>query len=227
MLKTIIYRGDFVFSVIYRTSIMYIIIIFAVRIMGKKSLGEFQPIDLVATVIISNLTSLVIEAPELPIITSIVPILLIMSYEVFVSLWVKRSDKLAHIIQGKSIILIQNGIINQNAMKELRFSIDDVLEAMRTKDVFYLEEVCLAIVETTGTVNIYKDPNAQTNIKKCSVPPMAVITDSKIIAQNLKITGFDNDKIVDILDKHNYNLDNILLMTLDGNGRYNITLREG
>ena len=117
-------------SVIYRTSIMYIIIIFAVRIMGKKSLGEFQPIDLVATVIISNLTSLVIEAPELPIITSIVPILLIMSYEVFVSLWVKRSDRLAHIIQGKSIILIQNGIINQNAMKELRFSIDDVLEAM-------------------------------------------------------------------------------------------------
>lgn len=194
--------------------------------MGKKNLGEFQPIDLVATIIISNLTSLVIEAPELPIINSIIPILLIMSYEVFISIWVKKSDRLAHIIQGKSIILIQNGIIDQKAMKELRFSIDDVLEAMRLKDVFYLEEVCLAIVETTGSVNIYKDPNAQTNIKKNTIPAMPVITDSKIIAPNLQTTGFSTDKIYSILEKNNLNIDKILLMTLDGDGQYNITLKE-
>ena len=194
--------------------------------MGKKNLGEFQPIDLVATIIISNLTSLVIEAPELPIINSIIPILLIMSYEVFISIWVKKSDRLAHIIQGKSIILIQNGIIDQKAMKELRFSIDDVLEAMRLKDVFYLEEVCLAIVETTGSVNIYKDPNAQTNIKKNTIPAMPVITDSKIIAPNLQTTGFGTDKIYSILEKNNLNIDKILLMTLDGDGQYNITLKE-
>ena len=214
------------FSVISRTTIMYLIIIFATRIMGKKNLGEFQPIDLVATIIISNLTSLVIEAPELPIINSIIPILLIMSYEVFISIWVKKSDRLAHIIQGKSIILIQNGIIDQKAMKELRFSIDDVLEAMRLKDVFYLEEVCLAIVETTGSVNIYKDPNAQTNIKKNTIPAMPVITDSKIIAPNLQTTGFGTDKIYSILEKNNLNIDKILLMTLDGDGQYNITLKE-
>lgn len=214
------------FSVISRTTIMYLIIIFATRIMGKKNLGEFQPIDLVATIIISNLTSLVIEAPELPIINSIIPILLIMSYEVFISIWVKKSDRLAHIIQGKSIILIQNGIIDQKAMKELRFSIDDVLEAMRLKDVFYLEEVCLAIVETTGSVNIYKDPNAQTNIKKNAIPAMPVITDSKIISPNLQTTGFGTDKIYSILEKNNLNIDKILLMTLDGDGQYNITLKE-
>ena len=214
------------FSVISRTTIMFILTVFAMRIMGKKNLGEFQPIDLVSTIIISNLTSLVIEAPELPIINSIIPILLIMSYEVFISVWVRKSDKLAHIIHGKSKILIQNGIINQNTMKELRLSIDDVLEAMRMKDIFYLEEVCLAVVETTGSVNIYKDPNAQSNIKKAQIPALPVIVDSKIIVQYLDITGFSKEKINSILDKNNYSIDKILLMTLDGNGHYNITVRK-
>ncbi len=213
-------------SIITRTAIMFILIIFSLRIMGKKNLGEFQPSDLVSTIIISNLTSLVIEAPELPIINSIVSILLIMCFEVFLSVWVKKSENFAHLIQGKSKILIQNGIIDQKVMKELRFSVDDVLEALRGKDIFYLEEVCLAIVETTGTVNIYKDPNAQTNIKKNYVPAMPVIVDSKIIYPNLKTTSYSSEKLQSILDKNNLTLDKILLMTLDGDCQYNITLKE-
>lgn len=213
-------------SIITRTLIMFTLIIFTLRIMGKKNLGEFQPSDLVSTIIISNLTSLVIEAPELPLVNSIISILLIMCFEVFISIFVKKSEKFAHIVQGKSKILIQNGIINQNVMKELRFSVDDVLEAMRGKDVFYLEEVCLAIVETTGTVNIYKDPNAQTNIKKNCIPAMPVIVDSKIITENLKSTTYSMEKLQSILDKNNITLDKILLMTLDGDCQYNITKKE-
>lgn len=213
-------------SVILRTTIMFILIIFAMRIMGKKNLGEFQPSDLVSTIIISNLTSLVIEAPELPLINSVIPILLIMCFEVFISLLVKNNENFAHIVQGKSIILIQNGIINQKALKELRFTVDDVLESLRNKDVFYLEEVNLAIVETTGNISVYKDPNAQSNIEKGIVPALPIIIDGKIIYSNLLTTGFDKNKIENIANKNNYVIENILLMTLDGNGHYNITLKE-
>ena len=61
-------------------------------------------------------------------------------------------------------------------MKNLRFSVDDVLEALRSKDIFYLEEACLAIVETTGAVNVYKDPNANTNIQKMGLPRKKIAT---------------------------------------------------
>lgn len=213
-------------SVIFRTVVMYIIVIFSMRIMGKKNLGEFQPSDLVSTILISNLTSIVIEEPHIPVIYSISAILIIMSLEVFISLWVKKSEKFAHIAQGKSFILVQNGILNQKAMKELRFSVDDVLEALRSKDIFYIEEAKLAIVETTGTVNIYKDPNAKTNIKKADIPAMPVIVDSKIICTNLSATGFGQDKLNDIMVQNNLTPDKILLMTLDGDGQYTITLRE-
>lgn len=215
------------FSVIFRTLIMYTLIIFTMRIMGKKNLGEFQPSDLVSTILISNLTSVVIEEPHLPIGYSISAILLIMSLEVFVAVLVRKSSKFARIAQGQSMILVQNGIINQKVMNELRFSVEDVLEALRGKDIFYLEEVCLAIVETTGAVNVYKDPNANTNIEKDTIPPMPVIIDGKVIDKNLSCINFSIKKLQSILDKNNYIPENILLMTVDGAGKYNITIKEG
>ena len=168
-------------SMVFRTTIMFFLVMFSLRLMGKKSLGEFQPSDLVSTMLISNLTSIVIEAPELPVLYSVVPILLIMCYEVFVSMAAKKNDRLAAITQGKIKILVKNGIINQKVMKELRFTVNDILEAMRGKDIFYLEEVNLAIVETNGTVNIYPDPKAQTNLEKAVIPPFAIIKDGKAV----------------------------------------------
>lgn len=213
-------------SVIFRTVVMYTVVIFSMRIMGKKNLGEFQPSDLVSTILISNLTSIIIEEPHIPVVYSISAIIIIMALEVFVSLWVKKSENFAHIAQGKSFVLVQNGVINQKAMKELRFSVDDVLEALRAKDIFYIEEAMLAIVETTGNVNVYKDPDAKSNIKKASVPAMPVIVDSKIIKRNLSVVGFEEDKVMEIIQKNNLCCEKILLMTLDGNGQYKITLKE-
>ena len=213
-------------SVVFRTVIMYIVVIFSMRIMGKKNLGEFQPSDLVSTILISNLTSIIIEEPHIPVVYSISAIIIIMALEVFVSVWVKKSENFAHVAQGKSFILVQNGVINQKAMKELRFSVDDVLEALRAKDIFYMEEAMLAIVETTGNVNVYKDPDAKSNIKKAAVPAMPVVVDSKIIKRNLSVVGFEEDKVMEIMQKNNLCCEKILLMTLDGDGQYKITLKE-
>ncbi|MBR2028897.1 MAG: DUF421 domain-containing protein [Oscillospiraceae bacterium] len=214
------------FSVVLRTIIMYVIIIFVMRIMGKKNLGEFQPSDLVSTIMISNLTSVVIEEPHLPLAYSISAIIIIMSLEVFSAVISRKSKNFSKITQGQSMILIQNGVINQHTMKNLRFSVDDVLEALRSKDIFYLEEACLAIVETNGAVNIYKDPNANTNIEKNTIPALPVIIDGKIIYRNINTLNVTNEMIYAILKKKNIVTDNILLMTMDGAQKYNITVKE-
>ena len=214
------------FSLIVRTAVMFIIVMFSLRIMGKKNLGKFQPSDLVSTMLISNLTSIVIEAPELPMLYSIVPILLIMCFEVFISVAVRKSSKIARLSQGKSMILINNGVINQQTMADLRFTVNDVLEAMRSKDIFYLEEVKMAIVETTGTVSIYPDPNAKTNIDKADIPPFDVITDGKINKENMALTGITEEKIHKILEKEKADINRVLLLLADGNCSYNLTLME-
>ena len=213
-------------SIILRTTVMFLLVMFSLRMMGKKNLGEFQPSDFVSTMLISNLTSIIIEAPELPILYSVIPILLIVCFEIFTSIIAKTSDKMAHILQGNPKVLIHNGVINQTVMQDLRFTINDILELMRSKDVFYLEEVNLAIVETTGAVSIYTDPNANTNIKKATIPPFDVIVDGIERYYNLDYIGISESKIDKIIQKENVSKENILLLLVDSNGSYNCTLKE-
>lgn len=212
-------------SIITKTTVMFLLILFSVRIMGKKNLGEFQPGDLVSTIIISNLTSIMIEEPDLPIINSIFPILLIMSFEVFLSIVVKKSVKLSDIIQGKSMILVENGVINQKTMKNLRLSVDDLLEAMRAKEIFYLEDVALAIVETTGAVNFCKR-NDSFDKEKTAIPALPVISDGVVLNENLNILGVNMSSIDKPLKKAKLNIEDVFLMTLDSNGKHNITVKE-
>ena len=214
------------FSVILRTTIMYIVAMISLRIMGKKNLGEFQPSDFVSTMLISNLTSIVIEAPELPLLYSVTPIMLIMCYEVFMSVIARNNVNIARLTQGTPKILIINGIIQQKTMNELRFTVNDIMEAMRSKDIFYLEEVKLAVVETTGTINIYPDPNAKTNIEKAEIPPFDIVVDGKAKFENLKFIGKTRQTVEKILTKENKNLNDILLLLIDGKGHYNLTVKE-
>ena len=157
---------------------------------------------------------------------SIIPILLIMCFEVFTSMAVRKNEKIAQLSQGKAMILVNNGIINQQVMQDLRFTVNDVLEAIRAKDIFYLEEVKMAIVETTGAVNIYTDPNAQTNIKKADIPPFDVISDGKLKKENLILTGITEEKVYKILEKEKTDISRVLLMLVDGNCSYNLTVME-
>ena len=168
-------------SIVMRTSVMFLLVMFSLRIMGKKNLGEFQPSDFVSTMLISNLTSIIIEAPELPILYSVVPILLIVCFEIFTSIIAKKNENMARLFQGSPKVLVLDGVINQTVMQDLRFTVNDILEAMRSKDVFYLEEVNLAVVETTGAVSIYKKPNANTNIDKATIPPFDIIVDNNTL----------------------------------------------
>lgn len=213
-------------SIVVRTTIMFFLVMFSLRIMGKKNLGEFQPSDFVSTMLISNLTSIVIEAPELPMLYSIVPILLIVCYEVFVSIIAKKNDNLAHIIQGSPKVLVINGVIDQKTMTDLRFTVSDILEAMRSKDIFYLEEVNLAVVETTGAVSIYPDPNAKSNIDKATIPPFDIVVDGKVQYENLAYIGIEKSKILKIMEKENVSVTDILLLLVDSNGHYNCVRKE-
>ena len=111
-------------------------------------------------------------------------------------------------------------------MNELRFTVSDILEAMRSKDIFYLEEINLAVVETTGAVSIYPDPNSLTNIKKAVIPPFDIITDGAMKYENLKYINISEDKINKILEKENKSVNDILLLMVDSNGKYNCVVKE-
>ena len=138
------------FIVFFRTLIIYVIIIVCLRIMGKRQLGELQPSEFVIAILISNIATLSIEDTDIPLLGAVVPIITLMSSEVILSYITLKSGKAQIMVTGNPVPVIRNGSIDQKSMRDLRFSIEDLMSQLRINGIFDVQEVAWAIVETNG-----------------------------------------------------------------------------
>ncbi len=119
-----------------RAVILYITVITCVRIMGKRQIGELQPSELVITILISEIAAIPMQDTDLPLINTIVPLLILVSLEIITSAISIKSQKFRNLMQGNSMIIIKNGVLDQKQIKRLRLSVEDILEALRKKRYF-------------------------------------------------------------------------------------------
>lgn len=203
-----------------RSLILYIIVIFGLRIMGKRQLGQLQPSELVITILISNIATLPIENSDVPLILGIIPILTLMCFEVILSVLTLKSIRFRRLIWGNTRILIQKGKINQQELSNLRYSVDDLMEQLRINGIFDLREVEFAVTETTGQLSICKKKSFETlNAKTAGIkvnetpPPSIVISDRKILSEGMKNCMLSQKELDRILKKEGYKPEEIFLMT--------------
>ena len=146
---------------ICRTIIIYLCVLFAMRLMGKRQLGELQPEELVSTILISNLASISIESEEVPITSSLIPLFLIAALELLGSVLSFRSQKFFNFLSGRPKTVILDGQIDQKALRMLRLTTADLMEALRGKDVFDPRDVSYAVVETNGSLSVALRPERE------------------------------------------------------------------
>lgn len=211
--------------ILLRSIILYIIVVSAVRLMGKRQLGELQPSELVITILISNIATLPLEDTDIPLIIGITPILALVCYEVFVSWLILRLPYFRKIMYGSSKIIISNGKINRKVLRELRLSVDDIMTAMRTQQIFDISEVQYAIVETTGSISIMKKQSKDTPTRDdiglspvSADPPQVVVSDGKPLPVTLKSMGYNEKFVENCAKKAGISVADIFIMTADGQG---------
>ncbi len=146
--------------IILRCIILYFSVSIAVRIMGKRQIGELQPCELVITILISELASMPIQDTNMPILYGILPIITLAALEITVSTLTLKSVKFRHMLYGKPITIIRDGKINQKEMTRARMSIDDLVEAMHAEGIANIRNIGLAILETNGNVSVIDKQNA-------------------------------------------------------------------
>ena len=183
---------------IFRTILIYLCVLFAMRLMGKRQLGELQPEELVSTILISNLASISIESEEVPVTASLIPLFLIAALELLGSILSFRSQRFFNLMSGRPKTVILNGEIDQDALRTLRLTAADLMEALRGKDVFDPREVSYAVVETNGSLSVALRPErepatlADLSIKvqqaQATVP---FVLDGQVLEENLRICGKD------------------------------------
>lgn len=141
--------------VFFRTIILYFVIILAVRIMGKRQIGELQSSELVVTILISELAAIPMQESERPFLFGLIPIITLVCFELIFSYIGMSSTKVRRIIVGSPSIIIKNGVISQKEMRRQRYSIDDLLEDVRFAGCKSLDEVEFAVLEANGKLSVF------------------------------------------------------------------------
>ncbi len=203
-----------------RTAIIYVFLIAALRVTGKRQLGELQPIELVVTLLISDLASVPMQESGAPLLTGLIPIAVLVSLELILSALMMKSNTLSRLISGNPIVLIQNGKLSVRALRRLRLTVEDLLEALRQQDIFDLRDVQYAIAETNGKISVFK---TQTPPATAAVP---LVSDGKLIDWALQMTDIPEKWIHKTLAQNGCTIADTLLLSADSKRRYYL-IRKG
>lgn len=141
-------------TVLLRTVLIYAILIVIMRLMGKRQIGELEVSELITTFLISEIVSLPITEPEIPLLHAIVPIITLLALEVIISMALSKSPKLKNILTARPATLIKDGVILQKAMRDSRLSFDELFSELRNQSIDDISQIKYAILEQNGKITV-------------------------------------------------------------------------
>ncbi len=205
-----------------RTVVLYLVLIFVIRMMGKRQIGEMEPSEFVVTMLIANLASIPMQDSGIPLYSGLVPILTVLGVELILSALNMRSVKLRRLLCGKPVILIDNGKILQENLRKTRVTMDELTELLRGKDVLTPEAVQYAILETNGNLSVFPYPkykpaaarDAGISVKKQHLP-YTIITDGYVYRDNLALSGKNEAWLSRVLREKKADISSTWLLTVD------------
>lgn len=210
-----------------RAVIIYLFVLIVVRLMGKRQVGEMQPFELVITLIIADLACIPMAEVAVPLGHGLIPIFTLLVIHFLLCFISRKSMKARYLVSGRPAIVISPSGINYKELKKLNMTLDDLIESIRGCEIFNIDEVAYAIIETNGKMccipTSANSPATREDLKIKTPPaalPVNLIMDGKLMKENLALCGIDNDYIGKILKKADINeVKQVLLLTLDNNGK--------
>lgn len=216
-----------------RTILLYLIIVFTLRVLGKRQVGEMEPAELVVTILISDLAAVPMQDIGIPLLVGVIPIITLLAMELFSSEASMRSVRFRAFLCGKPVFIIREGVIDQKAMAKNRLTLDELFICLRQEGILDISTVQYAVLETNGQMTIFPyakhaalTPMDAGKSVKDSAYPIIVIDDGRLLKENLQATGHDERFLHSLLAKESAAPEDIFLMTLDRTGKTNIVKKE-
>lgn len=209
-------------TIFIRTIIIYTFVLVAIRLMGKREIGQLQPYELVVTIMIADVASLPMQDVSIPLIQGVVPIMGLLFAQIVASVLSFKSKIIHKYISGKPTILVANGKILEENLKKQKYSIETMLEQIRVCGYTSLLDLDYVILETSGQISVIpKAENQAVTIKDMKIQPKykgytrTIILDGTIIESNLQALGRSKNWLMEQLKRFETELKTTLLFTCD------------
>ena len=206
-----------------RTVVLYLLLLAVIRLMGKRQIGQMEPSEFVVTMLVANLASIPMQDGGIPLFSGVVPILTVLGAELILSVLSMKSLRFRKLLCGKPVILIENGTILQQNLRKTRITLDELTGHLREKNVLDLRSVQYAILETNGNLSVFPFPKDRpASAREAGVQtkkqyfPITVVSDGKLLRENLKIAKKDTRWVQRVLKEQQAQLQDTWLLTVDG-----------
>lgn len=207
-------------TVLIRTTIIYFFLLIALRLTGKRQVGELQVSELIITFMISELAASPIQDLSIPIIYSIIPIVFLLCAEIILSFLATKSKTLKKLFFGNPSMIIRKGKLDQKELGRLRIGINDFLGELRLKDAGDINDVEYAILEENGKLSVFlKDKDG------CELTH-AIIVDGDVNETNLRYANKNERWLNNYLEKNKLSQKQIFLMTVNDQNEVYIIKKE-
>ena len=208
--------------VVFRTLLFYSALVAVVRLMGKRQVGQMEPSEFVVTMLIANLASVPLEDWSIPVWGGLVPMGIVFVCERVVSTLCLKSIGARRLLCGKPVILIENGRLMEENLRRTRVNLDELSGHLREQGILRMETVQFAILETNGSITVFPFPRYAPAQAGPGTPdqemPYTVISDGRILADNLRLLGRDEPWLRRKLHGRGLTPDRVFLMTLTKSG---------
>ena len=183
-------------TIFIRTLIIFVSIIILMRLLGKRQLREMELSELIVSVLLADMAATPLQDTSIPLSNGLIPIITLFACELVISGGMLASIKFRLLMCGKPSFLVVNGEIQEKEMRKSRFSIDELFEELRGKEILDISSLQYAVLETDGTLSTILKPSnrpvsaEQMKIKFEKSPyPVILIEDGKLLHENLKYIG--------------------------------------
>lgn len=217
---------------------MYLFVLIALRIMGKRQVGDMQQGELVITILISEIAAVPLQDPSGPIVNGILSVLLLVVVEVLISVVSLKCFKVGKFFGGNAALLIKDGIIDQSAMEKVRVTVMDLIELLRKQGYFDVSEIDFAVLEASGDLSVMPKqkyaPLTLDEYKSCQKGnldkkglPIAVICDGVLVKDAMQSANISKAQVYDILAGKKLKTKDVFLLTIDEYGNYYLVKKGG
>lgn len=216
-----------------RTLIIYLLLIAAVRLMGKRQIGQMEASEFVVTILVANLAAVPMQDNSIPLLSGLVPILTVLALELVLATASMGSVGLRQLLCGKPVILIDNGKLLEENLRRSRVTLDELSGHLREQGILEIQDIQFAILETNGSVTVFPYPHLQpasaadagVRVEEQELP-YTVISDGRILSQNLVLAGRDRAWLEAYLLSQDCRPSGVLLMTLTPGGKTCLIRRQ-
>ncbi len=209
-----------------RIVILYIVVGIALRVMGKREIGQLSVFDFVVSVMIAELSTVPMEDTDQPLMQALLSVGSLVALQVLVAIIQLKSRRFRHLIDGEPTILVEHGQIQDKEMRKMRYTVNDLMMQLREKGIANVADVEFAILETSGKLSVFpkaeRRPVTPADLHQKVSPEsihMPVIKDGQPIQKTLDHLRRDKTWLLQELNRRGYErMEDVFFASVDPEG---------